>query len=1410
VALSEQARHTPHWYVSASLEQRQELIALEDAAAAAIADYQSRSHTRVKPFEEYVFERASRQINALLELPAGTVDPDLIVITSERETMTYTDMLLNGYDDGIDPLHATADMTATFTGPAGVDLSALTPMKVAGSVRGKWLADDYIAMVRSTLLNTGDEGYDDRRLASVQITQLQMKAAALRSHLKGHIDAVHYAWLKNTLDRAHLTDSETRKQYPFYPLQLHIDKPFIASGIAGVDQLVIPSGALSHMETVEGCFAVLPTHVRQTALLYTPQAPDGIEFRLFSDFVPSLRNEGMIDYYKDRCRIKARRTLSFFLRDMQQGGATKAPYLPDTFIGDFAHACFNRPIERRLRDTEETTTGRNDMLSKMIWTGAELVASALTLPFPPASFAVGALLALHDTARALEALTEGDHEMAGAYVLSALFNSAGAAGDLHSGLKGFGSIVHRLERRPVSLPALRPLSRHSSLPRYEDLFPVSLNDEPALLGKANVHGHAPVYRQLDHFLPQVSATGQFAKRAPDGAWQPLGSTPGNASGVPEKLAIDLSLQNVPRIRNGHAQGVCLVEGKYCIALNGKTYVVQFDAHLRCWQIIDPNNPFAFFGKQPVGLDAKGNWQTIERHPLRGGGLGDQGTHKPVPDKPGAPGAVTHLSDYEMPPSMRPPLYNVIDRTTPDPTGMGLELYFESHYTALREVFTGLREKLYRDADAYFKALVLPPRTAMPQLAPRSEMTALVEHVFTHSKGLVLSEAAQSVASKRLLIQNMPLLAEQRVEVLYVEHLFTDKHLDKLATYRRLATKSRSGSHEIKGHLKRLNDGALINDASEYDYYHLIKAAHRHGIEVRPFSSSISYPLLGHAVEAALDDTGAAQKMSNFFGSTLISADVASNPSRRWVALLDQKLANTHNGIPGIPGIAELQGAASVHIQDIPAGQATRIYNRNLISPIAGSHADFVVEFSNPLIIVPKPALPPSTQLDEVLMNRMLDRQSMAAGERWAGEYSFRWDDDNGWLRTEQESAIGVQPQTAIQQSLADAFYDTPVENRSTLHRLANFEHKGLDDRYFFSAPQLMEIREEFFLLRKRLQQDSQAVISTVPPARPHLPNLPPKTSPVDLFENLYQHTDGIVVGESHSSVASKKLIIDNLPALKQLKVKTLYMEHLLTDLHQADLDRFFETGQMSKNLLHDLQALDRGHHTDPDQVYNFERLVIRAREHGVEIRAIDCLASYHLKGITNEVTTTRQQMMNHFASRTLRKHQEVMGSHKWIALVGNSHSNTFMDTVPGLAELEGGIGLRVIDVMPGQSRGVVRDPGDALPLDLGRTKVHIQGDYRIDVEVPRPAGIQLIPRPVPVEKQLVKPGMFLVEQTEDGSQTIVHRSRDNQINRTPVNTDARARLFVDRPSWSSVHLKPYENMSALLAAFRKMGMTHVG
>jgi hypothetical protein len=1258
--------------------------------------------------------------------------------------------------------------------------------------------------VKRTLLDPQSEGYLYRRQTSALITRLNMQAAALRSLLKGHIDETQYEWLQESI--RHLNDAtpEVRARHPVYPLQIHIDKPFIALHMGGISQLVVTDTNLIHVETVQGCYALMPTAVRLAALLYTPNAPDGLEFRAFSAFVDSLGAPGMIDYYKDRCRINARRVLSFFLNDMKTGNGNKRPVLPAEPIADFAQVCFNRKIERKLRDAEETSTNRHDMLSQVIWNSVDIIATVVTAPFPPLSFAVGVALALRDASKAVQALAGHEPEAASGLFLAAGLNVLGAYGDLKQGLKGFGGVARKLAER--SKQGARPAALKKTSPTQKGLRPVKFEDEDFLLGKPNAKGHAQVYDNLGLDLDEAFPTGRYAARNDSGVWQPLDKpvAPLPSNTLNDHRVTGVSLQGLPRVTEGHANGVSLGQGKHYIEMSGEVYQVHYDASLHCWHIVDPQNPFAFFGRQPVRLNEQGQWQRIPRSGLRGGS-DTPGTFTPLREDVHVGATDAGLHRWELPANLQPHMEEILTGTTMDPIAMGLGDFFNAYYGQMRQTYADLREQLYHDAHAFFAAPVaLPARPALSAVDTSTTISGFLESAFTRSNGLVFGEASKSIASKRLLISNMKTLAEQRVEVLYIEHLFTDKHLRKLSKYLAKGSRIRAGSHEIKAHLKYLNNKALDNLSREFDYYHLIKEAHRYGIEVRPLSSSVSYPVNAYPVASAAGDNSAAQKMSKFFSHHVISGDVTAEPTRRWVALVDQKLATTHEQVPGM---AELHGAISVHIEDVPAGRATEIsQDATLVNTETNvTPSDFKIEFAQSSLTESASASVSATTHHVVPQPAGTSASTANPG--------YHWSDATGWQRVEPGQWLADTPPTALQRSLADARYDMPFESQPTLYELAYQEHKGLNSEYFFFNERLNAVQDVFFDLRTKLRHDARNIFAADLPPRPTMPSVEPPLDAPQFIQNLYEHTDGMVVGEFHASVGSKKFLIDNLPLLAEQQVKTLYMEHLLTDLHQLHLDRFHETGQMSNELLQSLQRLDRGQLTDPAKAYNFERVVIKAREHGIEVRAIDCAASYHLKGI-RETRTTRQEMMNYFASRTIRRHQAVVGRHKWVALVGNSHSNRFQQ-VPGLAELEGGIGVRVDDVAPGASHGITRDTGESARASMTHENAFVKGDFKLEMEVPgridqvSPTRV-LAPQPLSLEQRLARPGMFVVEQELDEVYVIVHKTRNSEIHRTTVQINAAGHVFVDRPMWPAVHLQPYDDIDALIWALEDINLTRVG
>ena len=56
-----------------------------------------------------------------------------------------------------------------------------------------------------------------------------------------------------------------------------------------------------------------------------------------------------------------------------------------------------------------------------------------------------------------------------------------------------------------------------------------------------------------------------------------------------------------------------------------------------------------------------------------------------------------------------------------------------------------------------------------------------------------------------------------------------------------------------------------------------------------------------------------------------------------------------------------------------------------------------------------------------------------------------------------------------------------------------------------------------------------------------------------IFEAVYKKYDGLCVGERHWEIGAKRILIQNMRKLKDMGVKTIFLEHLLYDKHQKDL-----------------------------------------------------------------------------------------------------------------------------------------------------------------------------------------------------------------------------------------------------------------
>lgn len=354
-------------------------------------------------------------------------------------------------------------------------------------------------------------------------------------------------------------------------------------------------------------------------------------------------------------------------------------------------------------------------------------------------------------------------------------------------------------------------------------------------------------------------------------------------------------------------------------------------------------------------------------------------------------------------------------------------------------------------------------------------------------------------------------------------------------------------------------------------------------------------------------------------------------------------------------------------------------------------------------------------------------------------------------------------------------------------------------------------RSHIAKLQTRMLADALAFFKAHPPApRIKLQDIPAQASQQSLFKQLYDQYPGVVIGEAHSHTSSKKIIIDNMAFLAKNDVKVLYMEHLQTDLHQPYLDSFFKTGKMHPELAQFLKSQDLGHQVSKYSRDTFTRLVQESQRHGIRVKALDCLATYNTKGLSNpEAKSIRHEMLNYAASQIIRKDASQTESHKWIALTGNTHANTYKG-VPGLAELEGAVGLRVQDVAPGTSQGIRPDTGyiDA-PVFRIYDYSFLKNDWVLDIEVPGKKISPISLSPAKLEEKLPTEGMYTFENISPRGPLIIHRSRSAELQQTPFIFNEDGTFHIDRANWPTLHLKHYEDLNDMLNDLKEMGLKRV-
>jgi hypothetical protein len=736
--------------------------------------------------------------------------------------------------------------------------------------------------------------------------------------------------------------------------------------------------------------------------------------------------------------------------------------------------------------------------------------------------------------------------------------------------------------------------------------------------------------------------------------------------------------------------------------------------------------------------------------VRSGVSGGAPKYEPVPQTPGP------HKDYGMPPKywgriemvMNPQTRENIIKRGQDYMGSSPQPYLYGAVEELastRKAYQQQVEKLTTDATRHFEQLApLPARAEVPAVASDTSFAQLIGGDAFTQKNLVIGAEPGSIASKQALISDMDALIDRGFKCIYVEYLPGDVFNVKLERFNR----GKSWKH-IKTHLTAVDNALGHGPEAPFSYVALVHTAREKGLKVKALDASTSYNLDGALLMSdASPLTQRNNSVRNFYSYKTIAADMADGPDERWIALTDHSRMTTFDNTPGL---ADLHDAVAIRIEDIALGQPARTG---------------------------------------------VDLPGAIAGDATAkGDYHVA-------LATSYKArrALPQLPEAGAPNAQHFSEFDIPVSMRDDVAQLRR-EPYPMDPRYRPVGQKQAQAYDAFLASRTRLEKTaSDAFTDFVPPPAAKLPQIVDDTDFKVFLRQMADSRLNLVIGEAHSHVSSKAQLKVHMKALKEAGYETLYMEHLMTDLHQADLDRFYRTHRMPERLKTFLSDQDSGHmplYTGND---TYTEVVQAAAKYNLRIRALDCTASYHLKGLYDP-NLSRNQMFSYFATRVIEADQLAHGPHKWVAFVGSAHTNYNLG-VPGLADTLGAAGLHIRDAAPEVARGVHRGVWGISQSPSGSGTWALRGDFTMEVAV---AGMNKATPVLPVDRgKLIKPGDFLIEHPSPGETTLVHKSGTGNIVTTPIQVDDKGMLYIDRWGKKDLRFKYLQTLINMLKEDKSM------
>ena len=355
--------------------------------------------------------------------------------------------------------------------------------------------------------------------------------------------------------------------------------------------------------------------------------------------------------------------------------------------------------------------------------------------------------------------------------------------------------------------------------------------------------------------------------------------------------------------------------------------------------------------------------------------------------------------------------------------------------------------------------------------------------------------------------------------------------------------------------------------------------------------------------------------------------------------------------------------------------------------------------------------------------------------------------------------------------------------------------------------------------RRILISDASAYYELHPPTPPlPRPSAELIEAPAELFDTAFANKPGLIFGETRGSIGSKQFLIKYMPQLARRGLKTLYVQELLANVNQLDLDTFARTGEMSEELGNYLKKLDLRAGNDPDGKFNLMALVKAANAQRVRVQAIDMSTTYNINDDPFDPEPHNQMARSFFASEVINFNEQLKGSAKWVALVNQENMAAFRG-YRGISEQTNALSVRIDDVVPGGALPIGSDPGLTVEFadypdspvyeatgmtDPDSVQALIKGDWRVQMETP-----WAYRTPQDLRALLPEPGMFTFQRYRS-SVLVVYRNADLRMADSVIRSTPGGRLNLDTPLGPAYDSMTVDNFEELKQALITKGMRPMG